>query len=687
MNPLPLDQPRPIDFGRKICGDLTSASAREWLVVNGIGGFACGTISGELTRRYHGLLLAALAPPLGRTLLVSKVEEVASYDGRDYALGCNRWQSGAISPQGYSYLERFYLEGTTPVFQYALGEALLEKRIFMRRGENSTYVTYRLTRGRLPLSLSIKVLANYRDYHGATQGDYSMQITPLKAADGRKFGLGVTAFAEAQPFYVYMPDAVATPRHDWYRGFALSVEKERGFAGHEDHLCIGEFAAELGPFANSTLTLCATTRHDADLDGARIYAAHEQQEQELLKRAKAEAAPAAVQQLVLAANSFVVTRAALADVPGSTIIAGYPWFGDWGRDTMISLCGLTLCTGRHEEARNILQTFASYVDRGMLPNRFPDAPSALAAAPPLEYNTADATLYYFEALRAYYTATKDDALIKSLYPLLTQIMAWHKRGTRYGICVMPDGLLYAGEAGVQLTWMDAKVGDWVVTPRRGKPVEINALYYNALHILADFAERLDQREDHTAYLAQAAKVQKSYTRFFNAQTGCLFDVLDGPSGNDASLRPNQILAVSLPHSPLDAAQQKAVVDACTRTLLTSHGLRSLNPDAAAYVGRYIGDVLQRDGAYHQGTVWGWLIGPFVLAHYRVYGDRNLALSFLRPLLQHLTSDGLGTISEIFDGDPPHAARGCFAQAWSVAEWLRAYYTLSLLNSSPQAPKT
>ncbi len=332
---------------------------------------------------------------------------------------------------------------------------------------------------------------------------------------------------------------------------------------------------------------------------------------------------------------------------------------------MIALPGLTLTTGRAQDAAKILRTFAQFVDQGMLPNRFPD----VGEQP--EYNTVDATLWYFEAVRAYVAATGDLALARELYPTLAESIAWHERGTRYQIQVdAADGLLYAGEAGVQLTWMDAKVDNWVVTPRIGKPVEINALWYNALRVMADFCRQLGL--DATPYEAQAERVRASFARFWNSANGCCYDVIDGPSGADSALRPNQLLAVSLPYSPLPAAQQKAVVDVCARYLLTSHGLRSLAATHAAYQGHYGGDQYARDGAYHQGTVWSWLMGPFVSAHLRVYGDAAQALAYLQPLLRHLQDHGVGSISEIFDGDPPFTPRGCPAQAWGVAELLRVW---------------
>jgi len=364
-----------------------------------------------------------------------------------------------------------------------------------------------------------------------------------------------------------------------------------------------------------------------------------------------------------------IRRPLAADPEGMSVIAGYHWFGDWGRDTMIALPGLTLVTGRPEIARRILATFARFVDRGMLPNRFPDAGEAL------EYNTADATLWYVEAVRAYHEATGDSAFVRELYPTLEAIVTAHRAGTRYGIGEDPaDGLLRAGEPGVPLTWMDAKVGDRVVTPRIGKPVEINALWYNALRAMDAFAATAGRPG--APWTALADRVARSFERFWCERTSCCYDVLDGPDGDDAAIRPNQIFAVALPASPLPADRQRRVVEACARHLLTPVGLRSLAPGEPGYRGHYAGGVHERDGAYHQGTVWAWLLGPFALAWRRVFGDAEGARDLLAPLADHLGEYGLGSIAEIFDGEPPHAPGGCIAQAWSVAETLRAWHALA-----------
>lgn len=374
---------------------------------------------------------------------------------------------------------------------------------------------------------------------------------------------------------------------------------------------------------------------------------------------------------MLTADQFIVDRHIANNSDGKSVIAGYHWFNDWGRDTMISLPGLTLATGRPQIARSILATFAEYVSQGMLPNRFPDGDSLTDG----DYNTVDATLWYFEAVRQYYAQTQDQEFLKDIFPKLAEIIDWHRRGTRYDIKLDADGLLRAGVEGVQLTWMDALVNGEVITPRYGKPIEVNALWYNALRTMSAFATIL--KKDTNQYQQMAEKTQHGFKRFWNQSTGYCFDVLDSPGGiNDPALRPNQIFAVSLPESPLTHQQQQGVVQACEQSLLTSYGLRSLDRHHPQYQGHYGGDQYSRDSAYHQGTVWGWLIGAFALAHLKVHGDRHLALSFLEPAIAHLSNAGLGSISEIFDGDAPFKPRGCIAQAWSVAEVLRAWQVIS-----------
>ena len=666
-----------IHFGREICGNLATAETREWLVTNGIGGYAAGTVAGVSTRRYHGLLIAALKPPVARTLLLTQLDETIQYNDRFYPLYTNRWADGTIEPHGYLNLESFRLDGTIPVWTFACADALIEKRIWMQQGENTTYIRYTFYRGSQPLTLSLKALVNYRDYHSSTHNDgWQMQIEEIDR------GINVTAFANAATLYLLATQDGDKANfdwqinHTWYENFALSVESYRGLDDIEDrlHAATCSVTLQLG----ESFTVIASTQNNPKLDSKIALDRRQDYDRQILdlwyskSNLATDNIPSWVEQLVLAADRFIVDRPLTNDPDGKTIIAGYPWFTDWGRDTMISLPGLTVSTGRVEIARKILSTFAKYVDRGMLPNLFPDA----GEVP--EYNTVDATLWYFEAIRTYYQATGDREFLAQLFPLLAEIIDWHIKGTRYNIHLDRDGLIYAGETGVQLTWMDAKVEDWVVTPRIGKPVEVNALWYNALVSMAHFAGILGKSA--SEYEQMAAKTKEAFQRFWDDAEGYCYDVLDTPEGNDLSLRPNQIFAVSLPAmdsvssfpSLLSTSQQRSVVDKVATTLLTSYGLRSLSPSHPKYTGRYGGDRLQRDGSYHQGTTWGWLIGHFVQAHLKVYQNPALARSFLEPMANHIQDACVGNISEIFDADAPFTPRGCFAQAWSVAEVLRAW---------------
>ena len=476
----PLGQAK-LAFGREICGSLDIAEQREWLVTNGIGGFASGTVSGNLTRRYHGLLIAALHPPVGRTQLVAKLDETVHYVGIEYALATNRWLSGAVEPKGYLNIESFRLEGITPIWQFALGEALVEKRIWMSQGENTTYVQYTLLRGGQPLELKLKALVNYRDFHSSTHaGDWQMKVEPVEK------GVQINAFDGATPFYLLSAEAEFETRHEWHRACFLPQERYRGLDDHEDHLLAALFSTELA--LNQSVTLVFTTNADEQLDGSRAWAEHAAHENKLFAKwashdaQAASSAPDWAKQLILAVDQFIVKRSLPEEADGRSIIAGYHWFGDWGRGTRIALPGFTLTTGRVDIAKKVLLAFSRYVDRGMLPNDFPDA----SGQP--ECNTVDAALWYFEAVRQYFAVTQDKATLVKLFPVPKEMTKAHLKGTRYQIHVDElDGLLYAGEPGVQLTWVDANVGDWVVTPRIGKPVEINTLWYNALETMAALA--------------------------------------------------------------------------------------------------------------------------------------------------------------------------------------------------------
>jgi predicted glycogen debranching enzyme len=663
-----------VRFGRDRLSRPGGSDRLEWLVTNGVGGYASGTVSGALTRRYHGLLVAAFHPPLGRTLLLAKLSERMWHDGHWVELDVNRWASGAVTPGEPLHLESFRLEGSIPVWTWALGDTRIEKRVWMEHGENTTYVQYRIASAPGPVRMVLKALANHRDAHALTaRGEWNARIEPVTG------GLQIVPFDGATPLWLFAPGAEVRATHDWYRGFALAIEAERGLDAVEDHLCAAEIDAEIEP--GGALHVLASTRHDAGLAGRGALSlasalprrrAHDRSLGASWTKAHgslARVAPDWVRDLVLATDAFVAERRSEADPAGRTLIAGYPWFGDWGRDTMIALPGLALATGRPETARAVLSTLARQLDRGMLPNFFPES-----GAPP-EYGSVDAALWMFQAVRAYDDATRDDGFLAELYPALEDIGAWYERGTRHGIGVdARDGLLDAGEPGTALTWMDARVDGVPVTPRQGKAVDVNALWYGALRAMGSFARRLKRPAE--AYDQMAERVARSFERFWNEEAGCLYDVIDGPDGPDSSVRPNQIFAVSLPDSPLPAARRRAVLETCGRQLLTSYGLRSLSPRDARYRGTYAGDPRARDGAYHQGTVWVWLLPHYALAHFRVHGDREAALAVLEPLADLIGARAAGYLPEIADGDPPHAPRGCVAQAWSVGEALRAWHEIA-----------
>ena len=653
-------------LGRSDCGNFASAAAHEWLITNGIGGFACGTVCEAHTRRYHGLLTAALSPPTGRTLLVSKLDIDVQYLGRRHALYSNEYVDGTITPQGFIHLESFRLQRGLPVWRYAIADALIEKRIVMQPHSNTTLVNLKILRASDSLAFTLTPLCTYRDYHSHRQADWSPEIRM------RDHGFTVHASAGACSYSVTCGEAEFFYQPAWHWEFKHRQETARGLDDSEDLFRPGYFTLALTEGDQATAVLSDELNNAADF--APVLEQINSSQQDLLQ-ALPEGAPAWIRQLTLAGDQFLVQRQRVGQPSGKTLIAGYPWFTDWGRDTMIALPGLTLSLGRFDIAADILRTFAGHVSEGMLPNRFPDQD----AAP--QYNSVDAALWFVLAIERYTRSSGDTALAGELYPVLCDIIAWHRQGTRYGIRVdTQDGLLTAGEPGVQLTWMDARVADWIVTPRIGKCVEINSLWFNALLVMSSLAGKFGHADQAADFRSAAGQVQNSFQRFWNNEKHCLYDVIDAsegelqPDGNrhDASLRPNQLFAVSLPHSPLQKHQQKAVVDCCSRELLTSLGLRSLAAGQPGYKPYYRGNAVQRDAAYHQGTTWAWLTGAFIDAHYRVYQNKEKALSFLEPFRLHLHDACMGQISEIFDAEPPFAARGCFAQAWSVAEILRIW---------------
>jgi predicted glycogen debranching enzyme len=646
-----------IQLDKNVCADLEAGLSREWLETNGLGGFACGTVAGANTRRYHGLLTAALNPPGGRMLLLSKLEETLVLGGQRTDLSTNEY-SGAIHPEGYRALSGFRLD-PFPTWTFEVDGVRLEKTVFMPQGGNTVQVEYKLLRapaGTEPV-LEVRPLIAFRDYHSTTHENDGLN----RAVDERP------NLASVQPYttlprlrFAHNADRLGSQGF-WYRDFLYREERARGLDFMEDLYSPFTLSWKLNKDRDAQI-IASTELHD-------IREADSLRRTELKRREKLAASmpvddPLA-QSLAVAADQFLARRG-----NDWTVIAGYPWFMDWGRDTMISLPGLTLFSGRADVAKSILRNFARHTDQGMLPNRFVDSGEQA------EFNTVDATLWFFEAARLYGATTGDyDFIREELYPVFTDIIDWHLKGTRYNIKVAEDGLLHAGAPGAQLTWMDAKIGDWVVTQRSGKPVEIQALWYNALRAMEDFARRFGDDDRRKKYSSLAVKASETFNRvFWNKDAGCLYDVVDEDAA-DGSIRPNQIFAVSLHHTMLPPDRARAVLEVVERELLTPVGLRTLNRGDSRYRPTYGGNQYSRDSAYHQGTVWPWLLGPYVSAYVRVNGEtkqaRTKAHELLRGIGDHLSEAGLGQISEIFDANPPHRPQGCFAQAWSVGEILRA----------------
>ncbi len=651
----------PISFDDTVTHDLDRSASREWIEANGIGGWASGTVSGCHTRRYHGLLVAATRPPGGRMVLLSKLPETLVVGDDRFELDVNRY-TGAVHPRGHELMERFSLD-PFPTFVYRAGGVRLRKTIAAVHGENTTVLVYEVLEAPGSFTLELSPLIAYRDTHGLQRANAAIRFADTSFKNGV---FRARPYDRAPELFLQASRATFEARPDWYFRFEYARESERGLDAHEDLFSYGAFRRELG--TGDRFGVIAST---GDVAGRDPFALLDKQRARRTIAADIVAKDDDVARtLALSADAFVVRRG--EDL--RTIIAGYPWFADWGRDTMIALPGVCLAAERPDDAKKILRAFARSVDRGMLPNRFPDA----GEAP--EYNTVDATLWFFVAAHRYLEATGDEEFVLGeLLPVFEDIVLWHERGTRYGIRVDDDGLLRAGEPGVQLTWMDARVGDWAVTPRHGKPVEIQALWYNALRIVADLRKRAGRAAEAAVLLERAKQVKERFVEvFWNGPASCLYDVVDGDR-KDASIRPNQIFALSLPFPLLPKDKARDVLAVIEEKLLTPYGLRSLAPADPAYRGRYEGDSASRDGAYHQGTVWSWLLGPYADALVRTNGavGKAKAKKAIEGLTPHLLEAGLGTISEIFDGDPPHAPRGCPAQAWSVGEALRVWRDCAL----------
>ena len=682
---------RSIPWRKGEAADIVPLLDREWLVTNALGGFACGTISGVATRRYHGLLTAAHPAPLGRVMMLNHLVETFRFpDWSSIAVGGAEKADRRLEVSGADVLAEFRLEAGLPVWRYESHGHAFEKRVFMPHMRNTVHVVYRLLDGTGPVRVKLRPSVHFRGYDDPVSTPPSAPYT-LTAQDGRY----ELRSAGPWPFLRLRIDgegAALTLDGIRHPDILYRVEESRGYDGVGELWSPGFVRLQLTPGRSVCLT-ASTEPWDRVL--ALSPDAALEAERDRRRKLVAQATPAARTgfgaELVLAADQFIITPAARAEDTARaqavgdearTIIAGYHWFTDWGRDTMISLDGLTLCTGRHHEAGYILRTFASHVRDGLIPNYFPDKRCEGV------YHTADATLWFFEALNRYTRVTGDRETHCHLLPVLKEIVARHVAGTRFGIGVDPaDGLLRQGAEGYQLTWMDAKVGDWVVTPRRGKAVEINALWYNALRLLDGWLRDCGEPDDSVRVLAD--RCRESFNRRFwcEAEHG-LYDVVDGEHGDDPACRPNQVFAVALPYPVLDESRWTAVVDTCRGRLLTLFGLRTLAPGHPDYKKQYFGDLRSRDAAYHQGTVWPWLIGPFLDAWARAYpGRAGEARDLLAGFARHLSEACVGSISEITDAEPPYTPRGCVAQAWSVAEVLRCWVKFAPTPAADEHPDT
>ncbi len=671
---------RRLDWTRLGRDETERLLTREWLVTNGLGGYASGTVAGVVTRRYHGLLVAALPAPLGRTMMLNHAAEAFRLPDRRYVDVGGEERLGELTLHD-GRLADFRLEMGLPVWRFDLGGARVEKRVLMPHGQNTVHVAYRLVDGE-PVRLRLRPALHVRP-HDAPVGALEEAGYVVTAA-GDRYEIHPGENLPVLRLRLHGAGASFTLETRWMREVLYRVERSRGYDARGDLWSPGYFRAELAPGAEATLIASTEAWETVDAFAPTAARAAElERRQRLLAAAGPAAADGVAGELVLAADQFMITpagrreeeaRARAAGDEARTVIAGYHWFTDWGRDTMIALEGLTLVTGRRPEAAWILRTFAHHVRDGLIPNYFPEGERGGV------YHTADATLWFFHAIDRYVRVTGDRLVLDHLLPTLVAIGDHHRQGTRFGIGVDPgDGLLRQGDPDLPLTWMDARVNGWVVTPRRGKAVEINALWYNALRLLEGWlAGAGDARAREVG--READRVARSFdARFWYATGGYLYDVVDGEAGDDAACRPNQILAIALPHPVLDPARWKSVVEVVRERLLTPVGLRSLAPGHPDYKARYWGDLRSRDAAYHQGTVWAWLLGPFVDAWLRVHPeDRAGARRLLEGLVPHLDDGCVGSLSEIFDAEPPFAPRGCVAQAWSVAEALRAW----VLTASP-----
>ena len=640
------------------------AAALEWLETNGLGGWSSSSVTGCNTRRYHGLLVAATVPPAERMVLVSKLDETILSGNQRFELGVNDY-GGVIHPKGFTYLQSF-TKDIFPQWIYEVNGIRIRKTIAMIQGENTTVLIYDVLKAKNAFSLELLPLYAVRGYHSLLHANDHIN----RDAVFTDHILKTKSYEGSPDIYIKAPGADHQANPDWFYHFNYAIEKYRGQDFEEDLFSYGCLSVQLKK--GDSLGIIISTEDPAGKEAHELLAKESLRRQSLLNNQPGDKT---IQQLALAADQFIVKRG--DDL--KTIIAGYHWFTDWGRDTMISLPGLCLCTGRYSDAKKILAAFAESVSEGMLPNRFQDN----GEAP--EYNNVDGTLWYFIAVHKYLQATNDKKFVLArILPVLKDIIQWHYNGTRYHIHVDDDELLYSGEAGVQLTWMDAKVGDWVVTPRTGKAVEIQALWYNALRIFAALLEMNKEKAAADKMNGKAEQVKTSFlNKFWNAADGYLYDVVDGDH-KDASLRPNQLFAVSLPFTLLEGKQAHSVLKIVEQKLYTPVGLRTLPADDNRYVGVYGGDQLKRDSSYHQGTAWSWLLGAYVDSIIKVKAEKSKAKKVIQNFKYHLEEGCIGSVAEIFDADAPHHPRGCMAQAWGVAEILRVIIEYQLCTAAARA---
>jgi predicted glycogen debranching enzyme len=675
---MPVELTRTIRVPRDVqpsTGD-DSAPRREWLVTNGLGGYASGTVAGVVTRRYHGLLVAALPAPFGRFVMLNHLlERIRLSDRRILWLGDEDEVAGPNAADVTSHLVEFRLELGLPVWRYVMDGVTIEKRVLMPHGQNTVHLTYALIEGEGPVRLTLRPSVQFRPYELAVNQS-PVQAYTLSATRNR-YELSGGPELPCLRLTVGGNHAALTLDEKGISSVPYQVEQSRGYDAVGSLWSPGYFRADLTAAEPATLIASTESWDTIEALSAADAAQAEVDRRRRLLQISGVGEDSFAEELVLAADQFIITpagrvdEAARAKAAGEdvrTVIAGYHWFTDWGRDTMISLQGLTVCTGRLREAAYILRTFAHYVRDGLIPNMFPDgAREGL-------YHTADASLWFFHAVNRFIRATGDTDTLRALVPTLVEIVSHHLQGTRFGIGVDPaDGLLRQGAEGYQLTWMDAKVDDWVVTPRRGKAVEINALWFNALCLLSSWMSQLEIG-DTLDLRRHAERARRSFNeRFWFADGGYLLDVVDGERGDDPACRPNQVFAISLDHPVLDEGRWAQVMSVVRERLVTPLGLRSLAPGHSDYKPKYFGDLRSRDAAYHQGTVWAWLIGPYVDAWLKLHPeDRPGARALLRGFEGHLNEACVGSISEIFDAEPPYTPRGCIAQAWSVAEVLRVW---------------